>query len=201
VASAPVNLLVADVLAAREPAALFVLCLRRLEGVCQSLRRSYLDGYLWAGADAYRRVDLWCDLYEHALDLPKGRTVVLDYDALCAEPRASVARPQASLEAFGFPSRTIDVSLLARFHASQGPTRPTAARFDPGGALAWTGRKSWDEAHWLPEERVAVCTRAASGWRPGSNASSPACPRMPRAGTTRRLRSSFPCPSMMVASM
>jgi hypothetical protein len=155
VASAPWNLLVAEQIRQAEPDALFVLCHRRVEGVCQSLRRSYESGRLWAGEHLVQRIDLWCDFYANVGSLPEGRTVILDYDQLCAAPRDSAEQLLGDLEALGYPARSSDLSVFARSHATQSD-RPTVAALLPEGELTWTSRSSWDAGAWGNEDQVIL---------------------------------------------
>jgi Sulfotransferase family len=183
VASAPWNLLVAEHLAKHEPDAVFVLCTRRVEGVCQSLQRSYESGREWAGKDTASRIDLWCDFYKHAENLPADRTVTLDYDALCTQPRETFIALQNALAEKGFPAYGVDTAALAQSHATKDAAQPTIATLSADGSLEWTPRMSWKPEKWTEKDQAALDAHA--GYRALTKTPKPA---------PHRITAAFPRP-------
>ena len=125
ITSAPWNLLVAKQLAENEKDALFVLVLRRVEGVCQSLERSFAAGNDWAGCDTASRIELWCKFYSNVFDLPQDKLVVIDYDLLCRSPERYIKKLQNDLENLGFPGRSCNLNVLKKVHAGGDLSRPS----------------------------------------------------------------------------
>jgi len=156
VTSAPQNLRAAAQIQANEPDAVFVLCKRDVRGVCQSLQRSYEGGRSWLGRDTRARLDLWCRYYSSASSLPPRRTVVMDYDELCASPEAAYEMLCADLARFGFPIDSIDRDPLTRSHATDGERRPTSARRGSDGAFLWQSRPAYDPGTWTPDDEATV---------------------------------------------
>lgn len=155
----PWNLLVADRLLDLLPHALVVLCLRDFRGVIQSLRRSYADGYRYAGATWEESAGLWARFYLHALTLPTEQTVVVSYDRLCDEPAEEIARLDGELARHGLQAgRSVDV--FAHSHAvPDGSVRPTVAcKSQMTGAVELRSRLRHDRAAW-----PAVIERSSAG--------------------------------------
>lgn len=150
--SAPWNLLVANQIAVTEPEAIFVLCYRRVEGVSQSLKRSFDAGYYWAGSNTWQRINLWCKFYNAASNLPINRTVVLEYDELLDAPEASIEKMLDNLERLGFPGRSCDLSPLARSHATEF-ARSTVASIGKDGNIVWHAQPSRDVVGWTGQDR------------------------------------------------
>jgi hypothetical protein len=156
VASAPWNLLVAQQVAAAEPEALFVLCIRDVRGVCQSLARSYANGRTWVGADTSARVGLWRRFYAVAPQLPPTRTIVLDYDRLCADPEPVFYTLLADLVRLGFPADGIDLARLTESYANHHRPQPTIARRTRDGTLVWQRRMGWDPTCWSASDAAVL---------------------------------------------
>ncbi len=145
----PWNLACAELLADLLPEAVFVLTLRHYAGVVQSLRRSYANGFLWAGASFEEGGRLWAAMYSHVPELPPERTVVFDYDALGDDPAATLRRLRDDVAAFGLDTSNVDPGVLAISHATSPGRRPTVGVIEHGdvrlGAFptvdlgAWSG--------------------------------------------------------------
>jgi Sulfotransferase family len=154
----PLNLLVGSALAERLPGALFVLMLRHYRGVVQSLRRSYAEGYRWAGSQIGDSAALWAEYYAHAAALPPDRTLVLSYDRLCADPEPAIRRAgdfiaaRCGVEPAGFDPRVLATSFAT---TSQ---RSTIARQD-GDRVVFSPIASYDRARWT-DGMEAVCRPA-----------------------------------------
>lgn len=128
------------------PDALAVLCLRSPAGVCQSLESSYADGYEWAGADLRARLEIWRSLYRNALDLDSWPVIALNYERLCQDPAAVLARFGEALEAAGVHG-PFEKSRFASSHAA-GTTagRPLAELVEHG--VRWNPRAPHDPGRW-----------------------------------------------------
>ncbi|HTW82639.1 MAG TPA: sulfotransferase [Candidatus Sulfotelmatobacter sp.] len=141
----PHNLLVASSLVARFPSAVFILMLRHYRGCIQSLRRSYAEGYPWAGIRFMDSAQLWADFYERVDALPPDRTLPVSYDALCAEPGSEVERITSFLaDRVGVAAAAFDHAIFASSHATK-TSRPTLATTD--GATTFFRRKSSFDAN------------------------------------------------------
>lgn len=126
--STPWNLLVVDALADQFPDARFVLTVRHYMGVVQSLARSYVKRYLWAGATPEERAWLWANIYGGVVRLPADRTVVVSYDALCADPVNAISAWRRDLAAIGLNVEALDDSVFTRSYATDDDsTRMTIA--------------------------------------------------------------------------
>jgi predicted Fe-S protein YdhL (DUF1289 family) len=150
--ASPWNLLIANQLARDLPDAAFVLVLRSWAGVCQSLERSYDDGYEWAGATTEERAAVWADLYQHVDELPVGRTVAVSYDRLCAEPGPVLARLREALANLSLPG-DLDLSVLAASHATGSRGRMVIG---DSGATRLLGRPSHDRARWTTSDESSA---------------------------------------------
>lgn len=153
----PWNLLVADQLLRLVPDALLVLCLRDFRGVIQSLRRSYDEGYYYAGPTWEDSAGLWARFNEQALTLPDEQTIVVSYDRLCDEPSEEVDRLDLELSRHGLQQgRSVEV--FAHSHAvPDGSERPTVLhgnRF--AGTLEFRPRARYDRAAWPDEIERSV---------------------------------------------
>lgn len=161
----PWNLLIANTLA-RGTDALFVLCVRRPEGVVQSLARSYAAGFWWAGADVEQRAQLYCDFYVRVAQLPRERTIVFDYDRFCEEPAERTGALLRDVERALGVDGSFDHGVLVHPHApAPGANVPIATRL-PDGRIAYRPRASYD-ADAVTEEARSLILRIA---RPGLNA-------------------------------
>ncbi len=128
----PWNLLFAGALAAHLTDAIFVLTVRHYAGAVQSLRRSFAEGFRWAGATFEESGQLWATMYEHVAELPPDRTVLFSYDAMGAEPNATLSKLESDLALHGFDANGLDRAVFAVSHATESQ-RPTAGVRDPGG--------------------------------------------------------------------
>lgn len=146
----PWNLLVASALSERFPNALFVLCLRHYSGVILSLRRSFEAGYDWAGRTAEESAKLWARFSMQIRELPRDRTIVVSYDALCADPEAIIAEFRLNLaKHLQIDPRKLDDRVFAKNHASGRP-RNTLAQ-EPGGVLRFQPIPAIDSGAWTDD--------------------------------------------------
>lgn len=155
--STPWNLLVAQDLAAILPKAVFVLCLRHYSGAIQSLRRSYEQGFRFAGPDDRTSARVWSDFYRNVVHLPPDRTIEVSFDGLCATPGATLANLDENLRRHGLAVDGFERRVLTRSHAvPASATRPTIARLDELGRVILVERASVDLEQWGSErdERV-----------------------------------------------
>jgi Sulfotransferase family len=156
----PLNLLVAAELAERLPDAVFVLMLRHYRGVVQSLRRSFADGYRWAGSQIGDSAALWAEYYAKTAVLPAERTLALSYDGLCADPETAIRRVRqfvanrCSVDAAGFDPR-----VLATSFATTSQRRTIAASH--GEDIVFSPISSYDRARWT-DGMEAVCRPAVA---------------------------------------
>ncbi|MBF9130300.1 sulfotransferase [Plantactinospora sp. S1510] len=146
--STPWNLLVADTLAELYPSARFVLTLRHYSGVIQSLERSYLRRYLWAGATPVERASIWVAVYERAAALPADRTTVFSYDELCADPGGTVARWRSALARVGVDPAGLDDRVFLRSHASGSDDHRRTVATGTGGRVRFAPIPSIDPLRW-----------------------------------------------------
>lgn len=150
--SSPVNLTIVEVLTQLLPDAVYVLTVRRHEGVLPSLERCYGRGEFWAGATWEQRAHLWKRSYEKARLLPLDRTVVISYDMLSRSPRPALDGFKDDLARFGVPTASLDEAVFATSWATEPDAgRPTIARLDDDGSPCF---RSVDNAHpvpWSPE--------------------------------------------------
>lgn len=157
--STPWNLLIAGTLVARLPDALFVLTVRDVRGVSQSLERSRAQGYLWAGDTLEERALLWRRFYSHVGSLDPDRTVVVDYDELCAEPPAVLDELARDLSRHGI-TFSLDAGALCESHANPaGAGRPTVGVRLGDGSVSLRSIPSYDAAAW-PADADAVVADA-----------------------------------------
>jgi|GEM_PF-3562435 len=154
----PWNLRIVDFLADRYPEAVFILNVRNYPGVVQSLRRSYADGWLWAGPTDRERALLWSDLYERSALLPAERVIPFSYDALCHAPARAVEYLRSALAAKGVPAGELDLRVLARSHATVEP-RPTLATGGPASRLR--SIEPYSRESWTGEDEGRVGTLTA----------------------------------------
>jgi len=154
--STPWNLLIAAELVERLPDALFILTVRDVSGLSQSLARSYVSGYAWAGATIEERAQLWRRFYAHAPLLDPARTVIVDYDELCASPVEALDELDHSLFLHGV-SGPLDRSVLCKSHANPPEARrATLGVHTPAGNVEYTPRPSVDAQTWLPGMEAAA---------------------------------------------
>lgn len=157
VVSAPWNLLVADRIVERENSAIFVICVREVRGVCQSLARSYASGWTWAGSTTAARIELWCRFYRNAASLPFERTIPIVYDHLCKDPTRTYDKFVSDLQVLGFPGGLLHVDSFATSHATlEDEPQPTVGSRAANGAISLHGRPAWDPGGWTEEDELAL---------------------------------------------
>lgn len=155
--STPWNMLVARDLVALLPDALFVLCLRHYSGTIQSLRRSYEQGFRFAGSNDRESAQVWSDFYRNVVDLPPERTIEVSFDALCAAPASTLARLDDDLRRHGLAVDGSSRRVLARSHAVPAAwSRPTIARLDEDGKVVLVPRPSVDADEWTRRRDESV---------------------------------------------
>lgn len=144
--SSPLNLLVVEEIWEALPEAQFILCFRDVSGVSASLKRSYDQGFEWAGSDIFERVELWLRFYRNIARLPAKSTRVFRYDEFASDPRSRWAALASSLESLGIPS--VDPAALSVSHATGATPRPTFAEQDTSGGVTLSSGPSASEP-WL----------------------------------------------------
>lgn len=161
--STPWNLMILKQLMQRFPNGVYVICLRRIEGVILSLKRSYSDGYLWAGDNFSRRASLWMRMYMN-IDRSDFRNIfIFNYDELCRAPLAEVER----LDSF-FRKKTggaeLDRLVFLDSHASS-TSRRTVAHLEENN-VKFLPMPSFDQDEWnlelsqLSTAELAIVQRA-----------------------------------------
>lgn len=116
------------------PHARVVHVVRNPADVVDSLRRSYLAGYRWAGATTRDRVQLWMRFVDHVEShRADPRLVEIRYEDIAADPRESLRRLVASIgwswdERFLLP--------LATLHSGWTSSREPIGRVDVAGQLS-----------------------------------------------------------------
>ncbi|WP_082629673.1 sulfotransferase family protein [Pseudomonas paralactis] len=121
--STPWNVRIMDKLRVLYPNAVFVFMLRHFTGVIQSLRRSWADGYPWAGPTDSARAELWCEMNDYILEFQGDGVIAISYDALCEEPANCLTKVRKQLMRYGILA-DFDLSVLGVSHASTAE-RPT----------------------------------------------------------------------------
>ncbi|MEC0665837.1 sulfotransferase [Priestia flexa] len=145
--STPWNLMVAKQLADKFPNAIFILCLRHYSGVIQSYERSFKDGYLWAGENFKERAELYSKFYSNVSYLPKETTIPISYDALCLNPKETIAQLTDKLNELGI--KGFDEKSLTISHATNVlHQRPTIAKFDVNNNIQFSSISSYDSNLW-----------------------------------------------------
>jgi hypothetical protein len=155
--STPWNLHVLPRIAELLPDAVFVLTLRHYAGTVQSFRRSFENGFAWAGSDWAARGEFWSFLYGLSRNVPAERTIPFGYDAFCAAPEQGLRRLMARLEQFGVELPDVDPGVLAVSHApaAENQVRATVgSKLGPGTVLRPIA--SYDPDEWTPEIAAAV---------------------------------------------
>jgi hypothetical protein len=146
--STPWNLLAADRIAADMPDSLFVLMLRHYSGTAQSLRRSFASGFGWAGASWAESAEVWASSYRHIGRLPVERTLVVSYEALCADPQSTLELLSNRLQSQGYPATALDRGQLALSHAPPATgSRPTIGVV-VGEEVELRPIRSFEPEHW-----------------------------------------------------
>jgi Sulfotransferase family len=160
----PWNLMIADTLADTLPDAIFILCVRRPEGVVQSLERSYAAGFRWAGSTVESRARVYGDFYTNVAQLPRDRTILFDYDRFCADPLAELNRllPQAT-SVLGLPPEGFDLRVLAQTHAPAAQSNPPIAMIAADGHVILRPRPSYDASAVTPDVLSVIQSAAKSG--------------------------------------
>lgn len=151
----PLNLWVADKLAEQAADAVYVLMLRHYRGAIQSLRRSYADGYRWAGSQLQDSAALWAGYYEKVRFLPPGQTIAISYEQLCESPLDVVQQIETAVaERCGVDPSGFDRRILAKSHATTS-SRNTIARLD-GDAAIFAPIPAYDAARWSEAHEASV---------------------------------------------
>jgi hypothetical protein len=155
--SSPGNLLAAAELAKSYPNALFVLVLRHYSGVIQSLARSFLAGYEWAGKSLEERALLWASYYLNSVYLPSDRTVVVSYDTLCFDPETTLTDFLGQLKKKGLDITLIRQGSLATSHANREVgNRPTIGYINSEGEVALRSMPSYERDSWPSENDYKI---------------------------------------------
>lgn len=131
--SDPWNLLVVEEILEVLPEAQFLLCFRDVPGVSASLKRSYEQGFTWAGSDISERVELWLRFYRNIALLPAKQTCVFRYDEFASDPQGRWPALTSSLESLGISS--VDPTVLSVSHATGATPRRTFAEQDTSGGV------------------------------------------------------------------
>jgi hypothetical protein len=153
----PWNLLIAEQLARDLADAIFVLLVRHYRGVILSLRRSYADGYRWAGREFHESARLWARFYDCVELLPADRTIVLSYDALCADPEPNVARLEREIgRRFGVDPTLFDRRAFLEGHARQGPDRRQPMGVEDGGEVRLQPIPPYEMEKWTQGMEIAA---------------------------------------------
>ncbi len=162
----PWNLMIAGYLSEILPNATFFVCIRRPEGVIDSLARSYDSGYRWAGATLHDRARVYAEFYQRTAELPEPRTVVFDYDSFCMDPEIVlddfIAHAASALDRSSDNFRT---SVVAEAHAPALGSGPPIGTIDAGGVLRLCPRPSFDTLAWNAESRAAMLAIVAPALR------------------------------------
>lgn len=157
----PLNLLVAAALVERLPDAVFILMLRHYRGAVQSLRRSFADGYRWAGSQIGDSAKLWAEHYANAGVLPVERTLALSYDKLCADPDPAIRRVvQFVADRCGVDPSGFDPRVLSTSFATTSQRRTIATSH--GDRVEFSPISSYDRSRWT-DGMEAVCRVAVAG--------------------------------------
>ena len=157
--STPWNLLILDRLQEAIPDASCVLVLRDWRGVCESLERSFGQGYEWAGESLADRAELWVRFYEKAAAI-RWPCVVLNYDRLCSDPITVIAALNEEAMNLGLQG-ALDIARLATSHANGQMARPTVASLGEDGLPYMHPRVALDAGKWATRIGDSPSVRAA----------------------------------------
>ena len=147
----PWNLEVAGQIVTSVPDALFVLMVRHFSGTVLSLSQ-----FGWAGASVESAARLWVTLNACVEQLPMDRTIVVGYDALTADPVATLAGIHEAFGSLGLAADQFDAVQFARSHAAIiGRPRPTVAELVDGQVI-FRAIPSLDEQQWTPDVHELV---------------------------------------------
>jgi hypothetical protein len=145
----PGNLLIAKTLAEEFPKAIFVLLLRHYSGVVLSLRRSFLDGYAWAGKSWEERALVWRSFYSNVIFLPQDRTIIVNYDLLCSRPNKCVGMLTADLRRHQVGRTDFDLCEFLKGHAtSRTDSHRTIGVLNKRGQICLRRVSSYDVKRW-----------------------------------------------------
>jgi hypothetical protein len=158
--STPWNLLLVKKLQAAIPEAVCIIMLRGWAGVCQSLARSYQQGYEWAGDSTPARLAVWLDLYRHVHDLKRWPAIAVNYDLLCESPAFVVQELRRSLRTLGVPSRGDESTFSVAHAANPGPPRTLAVR--DGVNHSWQSLPAFDPDDWSPADEACATKMCAA---------------------------------------
>lgn len=153
--STPSNLLIIKELLKKYPEATVILCLRNYRGVIQSLERSYLAGYLWAGENFVERARLWTVFYSNVCDLP-ANTIAINYDHLCNNPAMTLEKFGRALSNIGFNTALLKKEVFAKSHATKTQdSRPTLAKII-NNEVVFLKIPSYNENEWNVEQEESA---------------------------------------------
>jgi hypothetical protein len=156
----PFNLSIAQSLATRLKDAIFVLMLRHYRGAIQSLRRSYTEGYRWAGRNFQDSATLWANIYHNCAHLPPERTIAVSYERLCAFPLEAIESLEAQLaHKLGIESSGFDRSVCARSYATTALRRTIA--FMGEESVEFKPIASYDSERWTEGMETAALVYAS----------------------------------------
>lgn len=144
--STPWNVRILKKLRLVYPNALFVFMLRHYSGVIQSLRRSWLQNYPWAGPSDLERAYLWRDSNNHILNFSDDQSIYIGYDGFCASPVSALTSLREQLNKFGVQG-DFDVEVLTHSYANA-QSRTTIADTNSSGKMALNRISSFDKADW-----------------------------------------------------
>lgn len=144
----PWNLLLSKKLAEVLENAVFVCSLRHFAGVVQSLERSFIEGYTWAGNDFIERMDLYVKFYENINTLPEDRTIFFDYDEFCLDPENTLNRLDQALYSLT-NIQSLDRSTFAIGHHNHNAKR--IALVSENRDVKFGPMSSYDEKNWSLE--------------------------------------------------
>ena len=144
----PWNLLLSKKLSEVMENALFVCSLRHFAGVVQSLERSHIEGYTWAGNDFKERMNLYVKFYENINALPSDRTIFFDYDKFCQDPEKILNKFDE--EFFNFTKiNSLDRSTFAVGHHNH--NKKKIAIIEDNNIVKYGPIVSYDEKNWSIE--------------------------------------------------
>lgn len=155
--SAPWNLLSASSICVREADSIFILCVRDVRGVIQSLEKSYEQGYEWCGRNFEARLQVWIDFYSQASYIPIDRLIVFDYDDFCENPEVEIAKLDRYLKNMGFVDDVFDHKVFAKSHAKKnGDSGAVAANISDIGNVVFKGRLNWNRRVWSSQNEACL---------------------------------------------
>lgn len=150
--AAPWNLLSAEEIDQRNPDSIYLLCYRNIQGVTQSLEKSFSQGWDWAGKDFNKRVLLWKNFYKNIISLPPEKTIYFNYDMFCQYPLEILDNLDKDLKEKTQLELEFNRNIFAESHAS-GPEKKgnTIASFSEEKKIIFNSIASYNKENWLPE--------------------------------------------------